>query len=288
MDFHLIVTSFQGVCLRPAQSWRRRLERNLVQARVVRSEPHHLVCQRRSPPRNLPSQIRCLPRVLVVPRQAPQHPVYFIVFSKRYSWLIPTVTLPKSQRATVEEVEDEDNIKTPSQKKKKKKSKKKKSASAEATPASPPSVQSVDSTASHKTSIPLTPPSPSSQPYAAPKTSYNASMASLTLKETTTAQSSHSYLQKENLMKSDKKIKSRPDHASLFSNAEEKRGLFSSKFSSASKGEVKPKESDKSNWFSKLGKKTTGLMHQLLRPGDEQKRARAPMKWEHFLKVSIH
>ncbi|KJA27891.1 hypothetical protein HYPSUDRAFT_35071 [Hypholoma sublateritium FD-334 SS-4] len=201
----------------------------------------------------------------------------------------PVTPPPKSQRATVEEVEDEDNIKTPSQKKKKKKSKKKKSASAEPAPASPPSVQYVDPTASHKTSIPLSPPSPSSQPYTASKTSYNASymssMASLALKETTTAQSSHSYLQKENLMKSDKKVKSRPDHASLFSNAEEKKGLFSNKFSSASKGEVRAKESEKSNWFSKLGKKTTGLMHQLLRPGDEQKRARAPMKWENFLKL---
>ncbi len=246
------------------------------------------MCQRLSPRQNLPNLTRCLLQVLVVPRQAPQHPVYLIVYSKSYALFVPTVTPPKSQKATVEDVEDEDNIKTP-QKKKKKKSKKKKSASSETIPASPPSAHSVDSTVSHETKTLSAPSSPSPQPSTAPKTSYTASymssMASLSLGDTTTAQSSHSYLQKENLIKSEKKIKSRPDHASLFSNADEKKGFFSTKFSS-SKGEVKPKDSERSNWFSKLGKKTNGLMHQLLRPGDEQKKARAPMKWENFLKVS--
>lgn len=260
-----------------------------MQVRVVRFEQHHLVCRRRSPRQNLPNLTRCLLKVLVVPRQAPQHLVYFIVYSKSYALFVPTVTPPKSQKATVEEVEDEDNIKTPSQKKKKKKSKKKKSASSETIPASPTSAHPVDSTVSHETKTPSAPSSPSPQPSTAPKTSftpsYMSSMASLSLGDTTTAQSSHSYLQKENLIKSEKKIKSRPDHASLFSNADEKKGFFSTKFSS-SKGEVKPKDSERSNWFSKLGKKTNGLMHQLLRPGDEQKRARAPMKWENFLKVS--
>lgn len=200
-----------------------------------------------------------------------------------------TTAVPQaSQKATVEEVEDEDDAHTSSPKKKKKKSKKKKKktdSSADMPQLSTTStVQSVGSASS--TTQTSTPASKSSQPSAATYTpSFMSSMASLTLAETT-AQSAHAYLQEQQLNKSEKKIKSRPDHASLFSHTEEKRGILS-KLSSVIKGRDKEQEMQEArqSWFSKLGKKTTGLMHQLLKPGDKD--TLGDMKWEHFLKVSL-
>ncbi|KAF8973070.1 hypothetical protein BDZ97DRAFT_1779193 [Flammula alnicola] len=199
----------------------------------------------------------------------------------------------KNQRATVEDVEDEDDIAALVQKKKKKKPKKKKKvASHEVPPTSPsPSIDSMTSAATQNTLSSSLPPPKSSQLPPSPKpglskaTPYMSSTASLPLGETTTAQSAHSYLQSLNI-KSEKKVKSRPDHASLFSNTDEKKGFFS-KISTAAKGKDKEKEMQeaKQSWFSKLGKKTTGLMHQLLQPPEERKSARAPMKWESFLKL---
>jgi hypothetical protein len=199
-----------------------------------------------------------------------------------------TTAVPQaSQKATVEEVEDEDDAHTSSPKKKKKKSKKKKKkmdSSADMPQLSTTStVQSVGSDSS--TTPTSTPASKNSQSSAATYTpSFMSSMASLTLAETT-AQSAHAYLQEQQLNKSEKKIKSRPDHASLFSHTEERRGLLS-KLSSVVKGRDKEKEMQEArqSWFSKLGKKTTGLMHQLLKPGDKD--TLGDMKWEHFLKVS--
>ncbi|KAL4073915.1 hypothetical protein J3A83DRAFT_4074994, partial [Scleroderma citrinum] len=81
----------------------------------------------------------------------------------------------------------------------------------------------------------------------------------------TTAKSGHSYLQELGLQK--EKIKSRPDHASIFS---DKQGLFF-KLS----GKDKNKEPDTNvnkqpSLFSRLGKKTTGYMKRLLHVGDEK------------------
>jgi len=42
----------------------------------------------------------------------------------------------------------------------------------------------------------------------------------------------------------------------------------------------------KHSWFSKLSKKTTGYMHQLLKAGgDKGADGKGHMKWEQFLKV---
>ena len=116
---------------------------------------------------------------------------------------------------------------------------------------------------------------------------YSSSTTSLGIGETTTAQSSHSYLQSLNY-KTEKKIKTRPDHASLFSNDDdEKRGLFS-KISPTVTGKDKEDEMKeaKQSWFSKLSKKTTGYMHQLLKTGEEPGAdGKGNMKWEQFLKV---
>jgi hypothetical protein len=89
-------------------------------------------------------------------------------------------------------------------------------------------------------------------------------------------------------LKTEKKVKTRPDHASIFSNdQDEKKGLFS-KISSTVTGKDKEKEmaEAKQSWFSKLSKKTTGYMHQLLKTGvDEGASGKGEMKWEQFLKV---
>ncbi|KAG1746133.1 hypothetical protein EDB19DRAFT_1894277 [Suillus lakei] len=104
----------------------------------------------------------------------------------------------------------------------------------------------------------------------------NMSTASLPLTEQTTAHSGHSFLQE---ISQKEKIKSRPDHASMFN-----RGfLTKGKDKAKDKEENKDTMNNKHTWFSKLGKKTTGYMHQLLRAGDDERRG--AMKWESFLKV---
>ncbi|KAG1809301.1 uncharacterized protein BJ212DRAFT_1448757 [Suillus subaureus] len=104
----------------------------------------------------------------------------------------------------------------------------------------------------------------------------NMSTASLPLTEQTTAHSGHSFLQE---IPQKEKIKSRPDHASMFN-----RGfLTKGKDKAKDKEENKDTANNKHTWFSKLGKKTTGYMHQLLRAGDDERRG--AMKWENFLKV---
>ena len=183
-------------------------------------------------------------------------------------------------------------------KKKKPKKKKKKAASLDGLPASPsPSAPSMESLASTAAKVNLSEPtSPkksastsvnSSLKANLPKSvpSYTSSTTSLGVGETT-AQSSRSYLQSLNI-KREKKVKTRPDHASIFSNdQDEKRGF--SKISSTVTGKDKEKEMEgaKHSWFSKLSKKTTGYMHQLLKTGGGDGAAgKGDMKWEQFLKV---
>jgi hypothetical protein len=215
---------------------------------------------------------------------------------------------PKNFKATVEEVEDEDDVTPKSPKKKKKKPKKKKKTTPAATeeqtgttadsptsprPVSPPSMNAF-------TQSPRTPVSqPQKKPTTAPKSptapartpSINASTVSLPAPiEQTTAQSTRSYLQSENISLQKTKVKSRPDHASLFPIAEKTKGFFS-KFSrgsdqskSADAGDEK--KGSKHSWFSKLGKKTNGYMHQLLNTSEDDTKGQKSMKWENFLKVS--
>jgi hypothetical protein len=207
-------------------------------------------------------------------------------------------------------VEDEDDVTPKSPKKKKKKPKKKKKTTptteeplvspvdspASPRPISPPSVSAsppapqasrVPAAQSSKKPAPNVPKSPTA-PARAP--SFNASAVSLAAPiEQTTAQSSRSYLQSENIATQKTKVKSRPDHASLFPIAEKTKGFFS-KFSGG-KGESKPtdggeeKKGSKHSWFSKLGKKTKGYMHQLLNTSEDDTKGQKPMKWTDFLKV---
>lgn len=101
--------------------------------------------------------------------------------------------------------------------------------------------------------------------------------------EPTVAQSTHSYLQELGSPK--EKVKSRPNHASLFS---DKRG-FLSKLSSKDKtkkeDENDPTVNKKFTWFSKLGKKTNEYMHQLMRINADEKVG--SLKWDNFVKVSL-
>lgn len=189
---------------------------------------------------------------------------------------------------------------SPRKKKKKKPKKKKKATSLDSPPASPspsaPSMESVASAAAKMNLSEQTSPKKSgstssvnsSLKASLPKSAFSSSSTtSLGIGETTTAQSSHSYLQTLNY-KTEKKIKTRPDHASLFSNDDdEKSGLFS-KISSKVAGKDKEDEMKeaKQSWFSKLSKKTTGYMHQLLKGGEDPGAAgKGTMKWEQFLKV---
>lgn len=191
---------------------------------------------------------------------------------------------PKDTRTTVEEVDDEDDADadtaSASKKKKKKKPKKKKTDTdlpvlPEDAPVSPVSPAA-------RVVSPLSSPS---KPSPARRASLNSSAttllnnmstASLPLTEQTTAHSGHSFLQE---VPQKEKIKSRPDHASMFN-----RGfLAKGKDKAKDKEESKDNVNSKHTWFSKLGKKTTGYMHQLLRAGDDERRG--AMKWESFLKV---
>jgi len=110
------------------------------------------------------------------------------------------------------------------------------------------------------------------------------SSASLALPvEPASAQSARSYLQSEKLDDPKTKTKSRPDHASVFSNPKD----FFSKFGAKDKdkGTEVEKKGSKQNWFTRLRKKTTVHMKQLLGTADSETKGIKPMKWENFLKV---
>jgi hypothetical protein len=202
-----------------------------------------------------------------------------------------------SQKATVEEVEDEEadggqvGDATGSKKKKKKKaSKKKKSTASGEAPSSPilapASPRSAPATPKKVAAPPATPRSPTAA-------SASASTLHIPIGETQ-AQSGHSYKkQLESDFQQKAKVKSRPDHASMFSNDESKsKGInFFSKITSGFKKEA-PEEPEsnknpKYTWFSRLSKKATDSMHQLLRTGEEAGKQPAPMKWDTFVKVLV-
>lgn len=197
----------------------------------------------------------------------------------------PVPQLPLDRRAAVEEVEDEEDVALAASKKKKKKKPKKKRAETCGLGAAPEAeVSGTDLTgtrspAGSSSKSPLGRPSVSDGQVALHG---QASTISLPI-EPTAAKSGHAYLQELGMPK--EKVKSRPDHASLFS---DKKG-FLSKLSGGDKVKEKtqPKESSGSNantstWFSRLRKKTAGYMQQLLHPGEEKQ---GGLKWESFLKV---
>ncbi|KAG6920263.1 hypothetical protein DXG01_005032 [Tephrocybe rancida] len=214
-----------------------------------------------------------------------------------------TTAAGKSQKATVEDVEDEEEVTQAKKKKKKKPKKKKKTTSAAVqddddddapespiipTTSPPPPPAKVPVAVAPK----MTPASPAKK--AAPKVIVGGgakaspslgSTTSLPLPSETVAQSARSYIQAEHLDAQKSKVKSRPSHATVFS-APKKTGLFS-KFFSRVKGEPeeKPQKGAKHSWFTKLSKKSKGLMHQLLNTAEDEMKGIAPMKWENFLRL---
>ncbi|KAG2342475.1 hypothetical protein BDR05DRAFT_990338 [Suillus weaverae] len=191
---------------------------------------------------------------------------------------------PKDTRTTVEEVDDEDDAdaETASASKKKKKKKPKKKKTDTELPVLPEDALASPVISAARVASPPSSPSKATPARRASLNSSattllnNMSTTSLPLTEQTTAHSGHSFLQE---IPQKEKIKSRPDHASMFN-----RGfLTKGKDKAKDKEEDKDTMNNKHTWFSKLGKKTTGYMHQLLRAGDDERRG--AMKWENFLKV---
>lgn len=217
----------------------------------------------------------------------------------------------KSHKPTIEEVEDEDDIPRSAKKKKKHKKKKKNVSEPQQEPSPvaekppvPVSPAKTSATTPAKAPIITLPPplhaSPTKKPTpSVPKSPVGhlrsnkidaippgMSTTSLSIPlEQTTAQSARSYLQSEKLDSQKTKIKSRPDHASLFSAPEKKKGFFSEFIVGNDKKKDEEKKGSKHSWFSRLGKKTSKYMHQLLNTSEDDTKGIAPMKWENFLKV---
>lgn len=107
--------------------------------------------------------------------------------------------------------------------------------------------------------------------------------------EPTVAQSARSYIKAEHLDIHKSKVKSRSDQASIFSNGgkEDKKGIFAKFHLNNVKDTGEEQRRAKQSWFSKLSKRATGCMHQLLRTSQDEKQGLAPMKWDHFVAVSI-
>ncbi|TFK23947.1 hypothetical protein FA15DRAFT_620109 [Coprinopsis marcescibilis] len=186
-----------------------------------------------------------------------------------------TATQPEGpKKTTMEEVEDEDAAPQPGKKKKKKKPKKKKPAGS----ADGQDLEVPDSpTASAR--VPRSPTSPTSAAFGPSASTLNIPI------ETTQAQSIHSYLKQQDIDGQKAKVKSRPDHASIFSQDSKKSsgaGLFSKLTKPFKKDEGK---NPKYTWFSRLSKKTTETMHTILRTSEDADKQTAPMKWETFLKL---
>ena len=182
-------------------------------------------------------------------------------------------------------MEDEDAIAV--RKKKKKKSKKKKTE----TSGVPSSAQSTKPMSVQSPTAPVTLVSPAKAPSVVSSTSstlpaYVSTASLVPSAETVTAQSAHSYLQSRSISEK-KKVKSRPDHASLFSQPDtEKKGFFSGFSLKKDKDKETEMKEARQSWFSKLSKQTGTLMHQLMSTAENEKRG-APMRWESFLKVDV-
>ncbi|TRM69506.1 hypothetical protein BD626DRAFT_533140 [Schizophyllum amplum] len=197
---------------------------------------------------------------------------------------------PPSQKTALEQLleEEEAEKEAAAKKKSKKKPKKKKAAGAAGTstetaaPTSPPPPAAQ--------SPPTSPQSKKQQPKpAAPKPSGPTAAPIWFPTGETRAQSARAYLQ-ENRLEADKnKTKSRPDHASIFSETskkdkESKKGGLFSKLTGKDKEDPDQKEA-KQSFFKRLSKRTKGYMHQLMRTSEDEKRGLAPMKWENFVKL---
>lgn len=203
-----------------------------------------------------------------------------------------------THQPTIEELEDKDADSAVPKKKKPKKKKKKRPAHSGST-TSPSSVALGPPIPAKPTVLVLpspTKPGPAPKPVTLSQSNVfgnippQMSTTSLSLPtEPSIAQSARSYIQAESLDVQKSKIKSRPDHASLFSDTPGKKGFLSKLGMGRNKDKVKDEahKGAKHSWFARLSKKTRGYMHQLLNTSEDETKGMAPMKWEHFLKVSV-
>ena len=178
---------------------------------------------------------------------------------------------------TFDEVEEgkDETSQTPKKKKKKKKPKKK----TVPDQASPPALNEIQD-------LPQVSPSTSTKTSGSVKQLNTPSL--LLPVEPTVAQSARSYIKAEHLDIQKNKIKSRSDQASIFSNGgKDDKGMFA-RFRLGSVKETSEEEQRKAkqSWFSKLSRRATRCMHQLLRTAQDEKQGIAPMKWDHFVAVS--
>ncbi|KAF7305999.1 hypothetical protein HMN09_00754400 [Mycena chlorophos] len=206
---------------------------------------------------------------------------------------------PKSkQAATVEEVDDEDDNKPTGPKKKKNKKKKKKKAGGGAAAGAAEAdgdgdddgEEAADEPAPATTTTTTIPP-PSTPASPAKKTpvtksaatgvaGITAQMSTTSLQSTeTVAQSAHSYLKG---VETKSKVKT---HGAAAPEKEKKSGGFLGKFAKENKQEEEKSKKPKHSFFSRLSKKATSSMHQLLRTSEDETKGLSSMKWETFLKL---
>ena len=195
----------------------------------------------------------------------------------------------KSQKTTIEVVEDEDD-EDKSRKKRKKKKKKKKVQEVSVPLSPPPALQQPIS------AVPAVSTPPQGDKGCPAKQSQSASFlnlrdgleeksprASLHLTRDTTAQSSRSYLQSENLNTERTKVKTRPAFAGSF---------FRSDNDSRKVGEGEKEKKGLLGRMKKpifrLPKRAGDLMSRLISPADGKTHAKKTMKWEEFLKVLFY
>ncbi|VDC01651.1 unnamed protein product [Peniophora sp. CBMAI 1063] len=204
----------------------------------------------------------------------------------------PTATGTKAHKVTVEEVEDEGDGMDSASKKKKKKKKKKKPTTTESTrPVTPPPTTTSAPTTPKK-EVPKSPPPVPKSPPAAPKypgVSDNqwAHMSTTSLSGST-AESAHSYLQREGTTEKIK-VKTRKEVAD--EQPEEKQGFFSklkSRFAGSKKETKDRKEEVDDNHrleksFAALGKKAALHMSYVLQSKETVKIV--PLRWTDFCKM---
>lgn len=201
----------------------------------------------------------------------------------------PSTTDPaqaQSRKVTVEEVEDQDEVVQPINKKKKPKKKRSTLAPVEPkeVPSSLPIVPCVPSSKASHASYAQKPAEPIVSPLtpsASPKSAKLHISTSFGV-DRTTAQSARSYLQSENLVSTKRKVKSRPNHATTFSTCQKNGPLYDNDLGSES--EIDEKTEPEINYFARLGK-LEKYMHQLLGTSEDEKKGSAGIKWRVFLKV---
>ncbi|KAM6502070.1 hypothetical protein JOM56_002047 [Amanita muscaria] len=206
-----------------------------------------------------------------------------------------TTSVNDLQKTPLEEIgEDEEEEKVSQASKKKKKKTKKKPAVGTSTdqlpitPAPVPVAHEGPSKTQNKSSNEKQPSSAQiiGTPKPSPAPISTTSLLTMPV-EPTVAQSARSYIKTEHLDFQKSKTKTRSDQASIFSNDTKDKSGFLAKFRRKSTKDTPEEEQKKAkrSWFTKLSKKASNGMHQLLRTSPDK--GLAPMKWDNFVSLMI-